>query len=76
MTATTLTIPGNINLPPVFDLRVYIASKLYADAVLSSGQAAEIAQLSKRAFLEVLGRYGVSMFSEDVKDFLEDIRSA
>jgi predicted HTH domain antitoxin len=76
MTAKTLTIPNSINLPPVFDLPVYIAAKLYADSVLSAGQAAELAQISKRTFLELLGRHGVSVFSEETTDLLEDIRNA
>ena len=76
MSAITLTLPNNINLPPVFNLSVYLAAKLYADTVLSAGQAAELAQLSKRGFLEILGKYGVSLFSEKKEDLLEDIRNA
>ena len=72
----TLTIPSTVTLPPGFDLSVYIAAKLYADSVLSSGQAAELARLSKRAFIEMLGKYGVSVFSEQTEDLLEDIRNA
>ncbi len=33
-----------------------IAAKLYEDGKLSTGQAAQIAGLSKRAFIELLGR--------------------
>ncbi|MCL1887298.1 MAG: UPF0175 family protein [Kiritimatiellaeota bacterium] len=72
----TLTLPNTINLPPVFDLGTYLAAKLYADAVLSAGQAAEVAHLSKRAFIEILGKYGVSVFSENTEDLLDDIRNA
>ena len=72
----TLTLPRNIDLPPVFDLPAYLAAKLYADAVLSAGQAAELARLSKRAFIETLGRYGVSPFSEKKEDLLDDLSNA
>ena len=72
----TLTIPNTISLPPVFDLPGYIAAKLYADSMLTAGQAAELAQLSKRAFIEMLGRHGVSAFVEKKEDLLEDIRNA
>ena len=53
-----------------------IASKLYEDATLSAGQAAEIAGLTKRAFLEILGRYGVSIFSSSIEDLRRDIANA
>ena len=69
-------VPDTVNLPPVFDLPVYVAAKLYEDAVLTAGQAAELAQLSKRAFLEMLGKHGVSAFTADKEDLLEDIRNA
>jgi hypothetical protein len=52
------------------------AAKLYEDAVLSAGQAAEVANLSKRAFIEVMGQYGVSPFSAEPENLLEDIRNA
>jgi hypothetical protein len=70
-----------INLPDAdvlstFDVSVYLAGKLYADAVLSAGQAAVIANLSKRAFIEVMGKYGISVFSAEIEDLHEDIDNA
>ena len=70
-----------VNLPDVenlftFDLSIYLAGKLYADEVLSAGQAAVIANLSKRAFIELMGKYGVSVFSSKVEELLEDIANA
>jgi predicted HTH domain antitoxin len=53
-----------------------IASKLYQDSTLSAGQAAEVAGLSKRTFLEILGRYGVSVFSSSIDDLRSDITNA
>jgi predicted HTH domain antitoxin len=53
-----------------------IASKLYEDAILSVGQAAEMVGLSKRAFIEMLGKYGVSVFSTSVSDLHIDISNA
>jgi predicted HTH domain antitoxin len=40
--------------------------RLYQLGELSSGRAAEILQVSRRAFLDLLGRYGVSLFDEQV----------
>lgn len=34
-----------------FDFSLYVASKMYEDGILSAGQAAEMAGVSKRAFV-------------------------
>lgn len=70
-----------INIPDSLDLKDYdysmiIAAKLYEDAKLSSGQAAQIVGLSKRAFIEMLGKYGVSVLSTSVADLHSDIANA
>ncbi len=70
-----LNIPENIN-SKTFDVSVYIASKMYEDGILSSGQAAEMAGLSKRTFIEILGKYGVSLFSQSTDDLKKDIENA
>jgi hypothetical protein len=46
------------------------------EGTLSSGQAAELAGLSKRSFIEMLGKYGVSVFSTSVEDLESDIANA
>ena len=53
-----------------------VASKLYEDGRLSSGQAAEMVGLSKRAFIELLGQYGVSVLSQSIPDLHSDIANA
>jgi predicted HTH domain antitoxin len=53
-----------------------LASKLYEKEDLSLGQAAKVAGLSKRAFIEILENYGVSIFSENEEDLLADIANA
>jgi len=58
------------------ELAMIIAAKLYEDGVLSSGQAAELAGLSKRTFIEMLGKYGVSVLSSSVEDLESDIANA
>ncbi|MCR4736963.1 MAG: UPF0175 family protein [Bacteroidales bacterium] len=73
--------PFILNLPDNFDhktldISVYVASKLYEDAILSAGQAAEMAGLSKRAFIEIMGKYGVSVFSSSTEDILNDVNNA
>lgn len=70
-----LNIPDNLDLKD-FDFSMIIAAKLYEDAKLSAGQAAEIVGLSKRAFIEILGKYGVSVVSSSVSDLHSDIFNA
>jgi predicted HTH domain antitoxin len=75
MKSIVLNIPETGNLSS-FDFSVYLASKLYEDEILSAGQAASLANLSKRAFVELMGKYGVSPFSTKVEDLMEDIANA
>ena len=59
-----------------YDFSLMIAVKLYEEKKLSSGQAAKMVGLSKRAFIELLGKYGVSVFSDSVSDLHSDIENA
>jgi len=70
-----VNIPESLDLED-YDLSMIIATKLYEDAKLSAGQAAEIAGLSKRAFIEMLGKYGVSVVSSSTSDLHNDIENA
>ncbi len=70
-----------LNLPDYLDLKDYelsmiIAIKLYEDAKLSAGQAAQIVGISKRTFIELLGKYGVSFLSTSIIDLYSDIANA
>ncbi len=75
MRTIQLNIPDNIDLKD-YDFSMIIAAKLYEDSKLSLGQAAQIAGLTKRTFIELLGRYGVSVFSDSVLDLHSDIANA
>lgn len=71
----------HLNIPDSVDkgdneLAMIIASKLYEDGTLSSGQAANLAGITKRTFIELLGKYGVSVFSNSVDDLESDITNA
>jgi len=63
----TLKLPETLP-SQAFDLSIYVASKLYGDGLLSAGQASQMTGLSKRAFIEIMGKYGVSAFSESLDD--------
>ncbi len=69
-----LTLPKSVEVSD-FELKIIIAAKLYELGKLSSGQAAEVAGLSKRTFLELLSKYNVSVFGYDASE-LEDLLKA
>lgn len=75
MRTIQLQIPDDVDLKE-YDFSMIIAAKLYEDGKLSAGQAADIAGLSKRTFIELLGRYGVSVLSESIDDLHSDIANA
>jgi predicted HTH domain antitoxin len=69
-----LTLPKNVDVSD-FEVKMIVASKLYELGKLSSGQAAELAGLSKRTFLELLGKYNVSVFGYDENELAEDLKN-
>ena len=75
MRTIQLNIPDSVDLKD-YDFSMIVAAKLYEDAILSSGQAAQMVGLSKRAFLEILGKYGVSVFSTSIAYLHLDIANA
>ncbi len=69
-----LTLPKSVEVSD-FEIKMIVASKLFELGKLSAGQAAEVAGLSKRAFLELLGKYNVSVFGYDEKELAEDLKN-
>jgi predicted HTH domain antitoxin len=50
-----------------------LAAILFDRGALTSGQAAQIAGISKRSFIELVGKYGVSIFQYDEDEFMEEL---
>lgn len=75
MKTLTLTIPDQVDLEER-EAKMILASQLYEQGKFSLGQAAELAGLSKRAFMELLGSYGVSVFNYPASDLEKDVRNA
>jgi predicted HTH domain antitoxin len=71
----TINIPDSLHLDTK-EVSMLLASKLYEQGKLSSGQAAELAGYSKRTFIELLGKYEVSIFNYDEKELEKDILNA
>ncbi len=56
------------------EIRVAAAVKWYEMGALSQGKAAELAGLSRAAFLSELSRFGVSPFQETAEEILESVK--
>jgi predicted HTH domain antitoxin len=65
MKTLTLKIPDQVDEK---DVKMQLAAYLYEKGIMSSGQAAEFAGISKREFIETVGQYGVSIFGEGIED--------
>jgi predicted HTH domain antitoxin len=55
------------------EAKVLLAIKLYEVGKVSLGQAAKLAGFSKRAFMEVLGRYHVPIFDYSPDELQQEI---
>lgn len=56
------------------DLRLAAAVKWYEMGTVSQEKAAQIAGLNRSAFIEALGRFGVSPFQESADDIIAALR--
>jgi predicted HTH domain antitoxin len=75
MKTLTLNIPDTLDLDEK-EAKTSMAANLYQMGKLSIGQAAELAGYSKRAFMEIIGNYGVSIFNYSESDLENDILNA
>ena len=75
MNTITLNLPENLEID-LKEIYLIIATKLYEKGKLSAGQAADLVGLSKRAFIELLGKYETSIFNNDVSGLINDIKNA
>ena len=69
-----LNLPKSVDIND-FEIKMIVASKLYELGKLSAGQAAEVAGVSKRTFIELLGKYNISVFGYDEKELEEDLQN-
>ena len=75
MTTHTISLPEAVDIDKR-QLSMLVASKLYELGRLSLGQASDVAGLTKRTFIELLGDYGVSIFNFPVSDLSKEIINA
>lgn len=66
----TLELPSNLTKDEV---QTFLAVKLYETERVSLGQAARLAGFSKRAFIEVLGKYKVPVINYSPDELYEEL---
>ena len=70
-----LPLPDDLDISPS-DLALTLAARLYEQGRLSAGQAAQLAGLSIRGFIELLGRQDVTLFNYPAEDLAQDVERA
>jgi predicted HTH domain antitoxin len=74
MKTLIIQIPDTVDFDD-FEALMAIASTLYSKGRLSLGQAADLAGLSKSAFMGILGANGVSVFNYPSSELDRDIET-
>jgi predicted HTH domain antitoxin len=75
MKTISLNLPEEIEVDQQ-ELTMIVATSLYEKGKLSLGQAAKVAGLSKRTFLELLGQFNVSVFNFPHSEIASDLNNA
>lgn len=71
----TINIPKQTPISEL-EMKIIFGGEMYERGFLSLGQAAAVAGLSKRAFIEIMGKYGFSIFQQSEEELLNDIENA
>jgi predicted HTH domain antitoxin len=72
MDATELKVSLPITVS-VDEARLLLAVKLYEAGKITLGQGAKLSGFSKRAFMEILGRYSVPVFNYSAEDLRQEL---
>lgn len=75
MRTLTLDLPDS----PMLDehrVKMLLAGTLYEQGMVTLGQAAQVAGLTKRTFIELMGKFGFSPISGSVDELRDDIANA
>lgn len=75
MKELTIHLPDTVDLDEK-EVTMLLAAKLYEQGKLSLGQAAALAGYTKRTFMELLGKYGVSVFNYPAGELDRDVKNA
>ena len=75
MSSVTLNIPDTLNLGDK-EIKMLLASGLYERGKITLGQGAELVGVTKRAFMDLLGKYKVSVFNFQASEISGDVKNA
>lgn len=70
-----IDLPGDLKISQ-FEVKMLLAAKLFDEGLITSGQGATMVGLSKQAFIEMLGKYKVSVFQYDINEIEDDITNS
>ena len=73
MSNVTLALPDAITES---EARLLLAIKLFEVGRLSCGKAAEVAGVSKRSFMEILGQHRIPVFNSSAEELANDVANA
>lgn len=68
-----LNVPEGLN---EMEAKIILAGELYERERITLGQAADLAGMTKRTFIEIMGKYGFSIFGDSVDDLITDSQNA
>jgi len=72
MRTLTINLPDNLDIEE-FEAKMLFAGQLYEKGKVTMGQAAAIVGISKRSFMEIMGRFGFSVFNYSVDDLKQEL---
>ncbi|MGM9510098.1 UPF0175 family protein [Larkinella sp. GY13] len=72
MKTLTINLPDNLDIEE-FEAKMLLAGQLHEKGKITLGQAADIVGISKRSFMEIMGRFGFSVFNYSVEDLRREI---
>lgn len=74
MKTLTINLPDSIDIEE-FEAKMLFAGQLHAKGKITLGQAAAIVGISKRAFMEIMGRFGFSIFNYSIEDLEQELNN-
>ena len=74
MKSLVIEIPDNVTLD-IQEAKMILASRLYEKGEITLGHGAEMVGISKRMFIENLGKYEVSLFNYPVEELQKDLEN-
>ena len=75
MKTISLRIPDSVDVDEK-ELSLKLLTQLYDKGKLTLGQAAKLAGMTKQEFMQILGKYEISIFGETLEDIERDSRNA